>query len=187
MGFWRVCAGLRLSACVLAFAACIAFPVSASARRVPELKLKNLQGQAQKLSALRGHIVVLNFWATWCGPCQEELPRLSKMAQEWAGKNVDFVAVSIDEHKDQAKIAPMLERLHVPSAANFDIWIGSNSDTLSDFGLGDIVPGTAVIDTDGTIVTRIMGEARNDDVQAAVNWLLGGRVGTPPPALVKRY
>lgn len=182
----RICAGCVV-ACALAVAACLAFPAPALARRAPELKLKDMQGQAQKLSALRGHIVVLNFWATWCGPCQEELPRLSRMAQEWAGKNVEFIAVSIDERRDEAKIAPMLERLHVAPAADFEVWIGSNSDTLPGFGLGDIVPGTVVIDADGNIVARVMGEARDEDVQAAVNWLLGGKAGNAPPALVKRY
>jgi thiol-disulfide isomerase/thioredoxin len=157
------------------------------ARRAPDLKLKDMQGQAQKLSALRGHIVVVNFWATWCGPCQEELPRLAKMSQDWAGKDVRFVAVSIDERKDEAKTGPMLARLHVEPNDHFAVWVGGNTDELSEFGLGEIVPGTVVIDPDGNIVARIMGEARNEDVQSAVNWLLGGKSGNPPPALVKRY
>lgn len=164
-----------------------ALPLFAWGRSAPELKLKDLQGQAQRLSALRGQIVVVNFWATWCGPCQEELPRLSKLAEEWAGKDVRFVAVSIDERKDQAKIGPELERLHVAPRVDFEIWVGSNSDTLASFGLGEIVPGTVVIGRDGKIVTRIMGEAKDDDVRAAVNWLLKDRAGNPPPALVKRF
>lgn len=167
--------------------ACCIAPISAFAARAPELKLKDLQGQVQKLSALRGQIVVLNFWATWCGPCQEELPRLSKMADGWAGKDVRFVAVSIDDRKDEAKIGPMLERLHVAPKPNFEIWVGSDSDALASFGLGDVVPGTVVIARDGKIVARVMGEAKDDDVRAAVDWLLNGRAGNPPPALVKRY
>lgn len=99
MRFGRIRASLCAALLVLS-----ALPVLASGRRAPDLKLENLQGQARKLSALRGHIVVVNFWATWCGPCQEELPRLSKLAQQWAGKDVRFVAVSIDDRKDQAKI-----------------------------------------------------------------------------------
>jgi thiol-disulfide isomerase/thioredoxin len=164
-----------------------ALPLLASGRTAPELKLKDLRGQAQRLSALRGQIVVVNFWATWCGPCQEELPRLSKLAADWAGKDVRIVAVSIDARKDQGKIGPELERLHVAPTADFAVWVGSNSDTLADFGLGEIVPGTVVIGRDGKIVTRIMGEAKDDDVRTAVNWLLKDGVGNPPPALVKRF
>lgn len=187
MAFWNSRASRRRILCLPAVLACIVLSTPAFARRAPDLKLKDLQGHAQRLSALRGHVVVVNFWATWCGPCQEELPRLAKMAQDSAGKDVQFVAVSIDERKDEAKIAPMLERLHVAPNDHFAVWIGGNTDELASFGLGEIVPGTVVIDPEGQIVTRIMGEARNDDVQNAVNWLLNGRTGNPPPASVKRY
>ncbi|HEV2325628.1 MAG TPA: TlpA disulfide reductase family protein [Terracidiphilus sp.] len=177
----------RSAVLLTALVACCTFPLFASGRRAPDLKLQNLEGQRQKLSALRGHVVVVNFWATWCGPCQEELPRLSEMAQAWAGKGVRFVAVSIDDRKDRAKIGPMLARLHVVPNADFQIWIGSNSDTLADFGLGEIVPGTVIIGPEGDIVARIMGEARKDDIRVPVDWLLNGRAGKAPAALVKRY
>jgi thiol-disulfide isomerase/thioredoxin len=166
---------------------CCASSLYASARRAPDLKLKDLQGQTQNLSALHGQIVVVNFWATWCGPCQQELPRLSQLALELAARDVRFVAVSIDEPKDQAKIGPMLGRLHVVPSANFAIWVGSSDYTLREFGLGNMVPGTVVIDRQGVILTRIMGEAHNDDVRTAVDWLLDGRTGSSPPALVKRF
>jgi thiol-disulfide isomerase/thioredoxin len=171
----------------VALLVCCAIPLFASGRRAPALKLEDLQGQVQSLSALRGHIVVVNFWATWCGPCQEELPRLAKLSQGWAGKGVRFVAVSVDDRKDRAKIAPMLERLHVVPDTDFDVWVGSSSGALADFGLGEVVPGTVVIDPEGMIVTRIMGEARDEDVRGPVERLLSGREGKAPPALVKRY
>ena len=164
-----------------------AFPALASTSHAPNLNLKDLAGNHQKLSALRGQIVVVNFWATWCGPCQEELPRLSLLSQEWAGKDIRLIAVSIDEPKDAARIGPMLERLHVVPSANLEVWTGSNVDTLESFGLGNIVPGTVVIDGEGNIVTRVMGEAKNEDILTAINWLIGGRSGNPPPRLVKRY
>jgi thiol-disulfide isomerase/thioredoxin len=172
-----------LPACVLT---CCAVPSLASGR-APDLKLKDLQGQTQKLSALRGHIVVVNFWATWCGPCQQELPRLSQLAQDLAGKDVRFIAVSIDDPRDEAKIGPELQRLQIAPGPSFAVWIGSSSYTLAAFGLGNMVPGTVIIDPDGKIVARIMGEARDGDVRTAVDWLLDGRKGNPPPALVKRF
>jgi hypothetical protein len=55
------------------------------------------------------------------------------------------------------------------------------------FGLGNIVPGTAILDDQGEVVTRIMGEAREEDVRTAVDWLLGGKSGPATPALIKRY
>jgi thiol-disulfide isomerase/thioredoxin len=155
----------------------------AYAKRAPNLALKDLQGQSHKLSSLRGQIVVLNFWATWCGPCQEELPRLSRLAESYKGKNARFIAVSIDAPKDRAKIQPALSRGNVA----LETWIGADTDTLASFGLGDIVPGTAILDEQGEIIARIMGEARDEDVRNVVDWLLGGRTGPAPAALTKRY
>lgn len=159
------------------------FTAIAGAESLPKLSLKDLSGQTQKLSALRGKVVVLNFWATWCEPCQEELPRLSRLSQSYAGKNVQFVAVSIDAARDREKIEPLLRRLNV----NLDVWTGADLDTLEKFGLGNVVPGTMVIDEMGQIVTRVMGEARDEDVRTPLDWVLQGRVGSAPPPIVKRY
>ncbi|HEX6494888.1 MAG TPA: TlpA disulfide reductase family protein [Acidobacteriaceae bacterium] len=156
---------------------------SAQAKRAPNFIAKDLSGQSQKLSSLRGHIVVLSFWATWCGPCQEELPRLSKLSQQYAGKPVQFVAASIDSPKDRTKIQPFLAKNNIA----LNVWIGPDSGILQDFGLGDIVPGTVVIDENGEIVGRIMGEAQDQDVRSRVDWLLNERQGPAPEPLTKRY
>lgn len=157
--------------------------VPLAAKRVPDPGFKTLDGQSRKLSALHGQIVVVNFWATWCAPCQEELPRLSQLAAAYAGKPVSFVFISIDEPKNRAKIPATLARLNV----TFDSWVNADTETLDQFGLGNIVPGTMVLDEDGAIVARVMGEAKEDDVHKAVDWLLGGKAGPAPPALTKRY
>lgn len=163
--------------------ALVIFPTFVCAKRVPDLTFKTLDGQPHKLSTLRGQIVVLNFWATWCGPCQEELPRLSQIAASYSGKPVSFVFISIDDPKDRSKIQPALAKLHV----NFTSWVGADTDTLDTFGLGNIVPGTLILDETGQPVARVMGEAREDDVRKPVDWLLTGKKGDPPQALTKRY
>ena len=152
-------------------------------KHVPDPAFKTLDGQTRKLSTLHGQIVVVNFWATWCGPCQEELPRLKQIAASYAGKPVSFVYISIDAPKDRSKIPNALGRLHV----DFDSWVGADTDTLGRFGLGDIVPGTLVLDENGEPIARIMGEAREGDVRTPVDWLLGGKTGPAPTALTKRY
>jgi thiol-disulfide isomerase/thioredoxin len=177
---------MRRFPCVtsLAVLVCLAlFAAPLFARRAPDPAFKTLDGQTHKLSALRGQIVVVNFWATWCGPCQEELPRLSEIAASYAGKPVSFVFISIDDPKDRKKIPTTLARLHVA----FDTWVGADTDTLGSFGLGEIVPGTMVLDENGEPVARVMGEAREDDVRKAVDWLLSGKKSEAPPAMTKRY
>jgi thiol-disulfide isomerase/thioredoxin len=167
---------------VLAMGLCPA-TVMLAARHAPDPSFKSLNGETRKLSALRGQVVIVNFWATWCGPCQEELPRLSSLAHSYAGKPVRFVLISIDEPKNRAKIPAVLDRLHV----GLESWDEADTDTMDRFGLGNIVPGTAILDQNGEVVARIMGEARDEDVRGAVDWLLAGRSGPAPPALTKRY
>src|SRR6266568_3129956 len=166
---------------VLVLILVIAAAVPLDAKRVPDPTFKTLDGQSRKLSALYGQIVVVNFWATWCGPCQEELPHLSQLAAFYTGKPVSFVFISIDEPKNRPKIPATLARLHVA----FDSWVDADTDTLDRFGLGNIVPGTMVLDEDGAIVARVTGEAIEDDVHKAVDWLLAGKTGPAPPALTK--
>ena len=158
-------------------------PLPLVAKRAPDPTLKALDGQTRKLSALHGQVVVLNFWATWRAPCQEELPRLSQMAAAYAGKPVKFALVSIDESRYRAKIPALLATLHV----TLESWAGADTGTLDQFGLGNIVPGTVVLDEQGEIVARVMGEAREDDIRQAVDWLLAGKTGPAPTALTKRY
>jgi thiol-disulfide isomerase/thioredoxin len=172
---------LRRPVCLLLL--CLASAAPLAARRAPDAPLKGLDGQSHRLSALRGKIVVVNFWATWCAPCQEELPRLAQIAESYAGKPVSFVLISIDEPKDRAKIPAVLERLHVTEES----WVGGDTDLMDRFGLGNIVPGTAVIDEQGEVVVRIMGEAREEDVRKAVDWILNGKSGPATPGLIKRY
>lgn len=161
----------------------LALAPAAYARRLPDPAFKTLTGESRKLSQLRGSIVVVNFWATWCEPCQEELPRLQQLAAAYAGKPVRFVFISIDEPKDRAKIAPTLAQLHLA----LESWTNASTDTLEDFGLGNIVPGTLILNEQGDAVSRVMGEARDTDIRAALDWLLAHKSGPAPAPLIKRY
>ena len=155
----------------------------AQAKRVPNLELKSLTGTTQKVSELRGSIVVLNFWATWCGPCKEELPLLSRLSQEYAGKKVRFIAISVDEAKNRTRIEPFVNEHKVA----MDVWIGGDLDMLEHVGLGNVLPGTMILDEQGEIVARIMGQAHEEDIKTPLEWLLNGRSGPAPSPVTKRY
>src|SRR5690349_22500119 len=70
-----------------------------NAKSVKKITLRDLDGNKVRLSDYQGRIVVLNFWATWCGPCKEELPRLGQIASQYVDHKVAFLLVSIDEQK----------------------------------------------------------------------------------------
>lgn len=162
---------------------------TAHAKRTPNLEFKDLAGNTHKLAELRGSIVVLNFWATWCGPCREELPMLSRLSQEYsakpenAAKKIRFIAASADESKNRAKVDQFLKQ-NILAA---DVWVGADLDMLESAGLGNVLPATLILDEQGEIVARIMGQAHQEDIKAPLDWLLGGKVGPPPAATTKRY
>jgi thiol-disulfide isomerase/thioredoxin len=153
------------------------------AKHAPNLDFKDLEGHSQKLDSTRGSITVISFWATWCVPCREELPRFSALNQEYASKGVRFLAISVDETKDRNKIQPFLQKQNI----SLDVWVGGNIDVLNRLGLGNVVPGTLILDKDGEIMGRIMGEAQDVDIRTRLDWLLHDRQGTAPELLTKRY
>jgi len=167
---------------LLAFALCLGTVALGSP--FPELTLKDQTGTVQTLSAYRGKIIVLNFWATWCGPCREELPRLDQLAREYAAKDVVFVAASLDDSETQSKIASFLDKKKI---STLPVWIGASPATLKQFQLGEVVPATIILDQNGKPIARIMGEASRKDVSSRLDWLLSGRTGKPPKSLLKNF
>ncbi|HEU5350047.1 MAG TPA: TlpA disulfide reductase family protein [Terracidiphilus sp.] len=155
----------------------------AQAKRAPNFQLKDLDGHAHHVADLRGSVVVLNFWATWCGPCREELPMLTRLSKDYAPRHVRFIAASADENKDRAKVARFVHDHDL----GMDVWVGANLDMLDSAKLGNELPATLILDADGNIITRIKGEAREKDVRDALDWILGGEKGAAPPAVVTHY
>lgn len=148
-----------------------------------ELSFNDLSGKFHSLSEYRGKIVVLNFWATWCGPCRDEMPMLSQLAKESAFQDVVFLAVSLDDSKSQLKIPRFLEKKKI----TLPVFTGATPATLREFQLGEIVPATVILDRQGIPAFRIMGQASRKDVLARVNWLLSDRSAKSPRPLLKNF
>ena len=144
------------------------------------LTLKDLQGTKAKLSQWRGKIIVLNFWATWCGPCNVEMPLLVRAAQAYAGKNVVFIGVSLDDAVSQKNIPAFLAKHQI----GYTILTGASDDDMKHLRLGNAVPATAFLDADGVIRARIEGQIRPGELEERIEWLLGNRQGTLPGPLV---
>ena len=142
---------------------------------------KALDGSTHDLRELRGHPAVVNFWATWCGPCRQEMPRLQKLADVYAPRGVIFLAVSLDAPETQGKIASEVRKrgLRMP------VWTGATDQTLADFDLGVLVPATLLLDESGAVIGKIEGEARDKDVQSRLDWLLNGHQGKQPKVVQK--
>lgn len=116
----------------------------------PEFRLKTLTGENFALSDLRGTPVVLNFWATWCGPCRNELPALQKAAITYAGK-VAIVGV------DQAEAADVVQKYADELGLTFTIPLDASHDAANAYDVA-LMPTTYFIDAQGIIRSVHLGE-----------------------------
>jgi thiol-disulfide isomerase/thioredoxin len=150
------------------------FLLARADHRPVDLKLRSLTGEKVSLKSYLGHPVVVNFWATWCGPCQEEMPTLVEAEKEWAEQGVRFIAVSLDDEQSVANVSPFLNRFHV----TFPVWTGANAGTLDRLRLGKGVPDTMFLDEHGLVYARVLGEIQQSQLDERLQWLLGGRKGS---------
>jgi thiol-disulfide isomerase/thioredoxin len=147
---------------------------------LPKLKVKDLTGKREDLRTYEdtSKIIVLNFWATWCGPCNEEMPMLVKEQATYKEQGVQVIGVSLDKPGDESKVRDFITKYHV----DFPVWVGGSAEDLDRWKLGPAVPATAFIQN-GKIVGRVWGEMRQPVFEHRIEWLLGNRSGEPPEGL----
>lgn len=126
----------------------------------PEVRFKNLQGDDVALTSLKGKVVLLNFWATWCEPCRSEIPLLIGLQDQYAGKGFTMLGVSMDDDGAKA-VNPFIHETKFNVAGqektmDYPIVLGSD-DVTDKFGglLG--MPTSYLISRDGKIVKRYIG------------------------------
>jgi thiol-disulfide isomerase/thioredoxin len=153
----------------------------AAPRKPAELNLTGLDGKKVHLKDYRGKIVVLNFWATWCGPCKEEMPMFVAIEKEWAAKGIVFIGASLDERAWEKKIPEFLKTFDV----DFPVWKGATRDDLQRLGMGEAVPATAFLDEEGNIFARVQGEIKKAELLERLTWATGDRKGPAPKALLR--
>jgi len=138
---------------------------------VPQIKLKDLQGREVSLADLKGKVVLLNFWATWCDPCRVEIPWLIDMQAKYGPKGFTVVGVAMDD-EGQSAVAPFVlkERFEVNGQQlpmSYPIWLG-NDDLAEQFGgiLG--YPTSFLISRDGKRVGKFQGLKGYDELASAI-------------------
>ena len=133
-----------------------------------ELALKDLFGAEQRLSALKGRIVILNFWATYCIPCRKEMPDLAAIQNEYAALGLQVIGASTDEPEERAAVMQFVKETKV----NFPIWMGATTNDMVRFGLGAALPGTVIIGRDGRVAKVISGIVNQADLKKQVETML---------------
>ncbi|TFG60518.1 MAG: TlpA family protein disulfide reductase [Spirochaetales bacterium] len=125
------------------------FPTQAFA--APDFILKNLAGESKTLTSYRGKIVFLNFWATWCPPCREEMPSIEKLHREF--KNEPFVILAIDLREDLPTVAKFIK----DNKYTYEILLDETGLVGGDLYGVEGIPTTYIIGKDGRIIGRLVG------------------------------
>lgn len=132
------------------------------------LALKDLTGAEQSLAALKGRVVVLNFWATWCEPCKTEMPDLAAIQNEYAPLGVQVIGAASDAQAGSAKVLKFIREFKV----NFPVWLGASTEDMRRFGVGEVLPATVIIDRNGKIVWRAIGIIKPAELRKELDKLL---------------
>jgi thiol-disulfide isomerase/thioredoxin len=139
-----------------------AFERHESPRPLADVRLAEADGTAVDLSAFRGRVVLMNFWATWCAPCLREMPSLKRLQQRLGGDDFTVIAVSEDREGSQV-VAPYVERHGLDGLPIYYDAGMAASRALAVSGL----PTTLLIDRQGREVGRLQGPAEWDTAEAA--------------------
>jgi thiol-disulfide isomerase/thioredoxin len=141
----------------------------------PEVTFKDLDGKDVTLASLKGKVVVVNFWATWCDPCREEIPWLIEFQQKYADKGFTLLGVAMDE-EGKPVVQPFVQTTPFnvnghPTTMNYPIVLG-NDDIASKFGglLG--LPTSIVVSRDGKVEKRYIGSVSKDALEKDIQSLL---------------
>jgi len=128
----------------------------------PDFRLENLDGGTVELSDLRGKVVYVNFWATWCAPCRDEAPALQRLYQALRGEGFEILAPTIDAANDR----PAVEAFRKEYGLLFPILLDSGQEAYARYGATG-VPETYLIDAEGRLAEAYIGPRNWDDPRYA--------------------
>lgn len=169
---------MRIKATVLAVVLLAAVSVrgeQAVGTAAPAFSLKDLKGADVTMAQQKGKVVLLNFWATWCGPCKAEMPILVKLQKVHGPAGFTVLGVSMDEEGVSA-INPWLKKTTFmvdgkSEPMNFPLLVGTPQMSTA-YGEIEALPATFIIDRQGKIVQRIDGPIEFKDIDRTVQPLL---------------
>ena len=136
------------------------------------LALNDLSGIPQDLKTYHGRLVVVNFWATWCVPCKEEMPDLAAIQNDYAPLGVQVIGATADAESDKTKILKFIREVKV----NFPIWVGLSNPQMEAFGVGKVLPATAIVNREGKIIWRKIGKIDAKELRQELDKLLNEKV-----------
>ena len=151
-GLLKIIPILTLISTLIVFAGCAGGSTSdlSIGSKAPDFELFDLEGTIHKLSDYKGTPVLLNFWATWCGPCRSEMPHLEVVYKEWKDKGLTFFAVNVGERSTD--VISFMDYF----GFSMPVLLDNAKTVMRKYGVSGI-PTTYFIDDDGIIQGRVPG------------------------------
>jgi thiol-disulfide isomerase/thioredoxin len=150
-------------------------PVSGTQKAPPDYDVRTIDGRTIKLSDYRGKVVVVDFWATWCPPCQKETPQLARIAKEHQARGVEVIGMHID---DRGRSTPEAIRKFINDfGINYTVGLANDDMFIKYLGTADdTIPQTLVFDRQGRAILHMSGydSSHARALDEAVNRALAG-------------
>lgn len=137
------------------------------ARPVPDLTLETMAGASIDLANQEGRVLLVNFWATWCAPCREEIPDLNALQAELGSKGLRVIGVALDR-QGREKVEPFAEKLPI----KYPVVIDAEGTAESEFGPIPGLPTTIVVGPEGQIRKRVVGIFPVDEMKPTIKEML---------------
>ena len=136
----------------------------------PDFTVLDPEGKSVSLSNFLGKPIVINFWATWCGPCKSELPAFQKIYESY-GEDITFLMVNMTDGRDTEEV---VKEFMADNSYTFPVYFDTKQDAATAYGAYSI-PATVFIDTEGMVVDAYLGALSEKTLTACMEKLLEGR------------
>jgi len=134
--------------------------------KAPNFSLQTQSGKVIELAELKGKVVLLNFWATWCPPCRAEIPDFIKVYNSYKSKGFEIIGIALD-NEGWFKVAPFIKETKI----NYPVVLGSEKE-VQQYGNFESIPTSFIIDKNGYIAGRQIGLLSKDALEKKLKSLL---------------
>ena len=130
-----------------------------AADKASDFTLRDLNNQSVSLTGLKGKVVIMSFWATWCGPCKEEMPHLQKLLDEKRGDGLEVLSISTDDARTRSQVKPFIKK----NRYDFTVLFDPDSSVIGTYNPAKTLPFTVIVDRDGNIAKTHQGYKPGDE------------------------